>query len=165
MSVVNKSNGSVINAVAAFANLAVAELRLYRSDEKGWGMVIPFAVTTPKGPNQINLKWDRPNASHRYIIEVQSAEGKHCRAYTELQPVLRACGYTCDPATDWPVCTNNRWLTNFRAKSEGFGHQLVCTSVTIEDVEYTVSNFASAARVEEGLSGRSAITSHRPLAS
>ncbi|MEO8595742.1 MAG: tetratricopeptide repeat protein [Candidatus Solibacter sp.] len=76
----------------------------------GWLMVCPLlrgqapGLGTPtiaahvKGPNQINLTWSAvPDPGYGYLIEVQSSADVRFREWTEMEPVRRASGYTCDP--------------------------------------------------------------------
>jgi len=69
---------------------------LLRAQDAGLGT--PRIEAHVKGPNQINLTWgvvDDPG--YGYLIEIQSADDSRFRAWTEMEPVRRAGGYTCDP--------------------------------------------------------------------
>src|ERR1044072_5379900 len=58
---------------------------------------VPAITATPKGPNQINLTWPAvSNPGYGYLVEIQSAEDSRYPAWTELQPIPTASGYTCD---------------------------------------------------------------------
>ena len=51
-----------------------------------------------KGPNQINLTWAAvADPGYGYLVEIQSADDSRFRAWTEMEPMPRAGGYTCDP--------------------------------------------------------------------
>lgn len=57
-----------------------------------------FSVTaTPKGPNQINLRWSPVSTPiDGYLIEIQSDMDTRYSSFTELQPIPKATGYTCN---------------------------------------------------------------------
>ena len=58
----------------------------------------PAITATAKGPNQINLTWPAvPNAGYGFLVEIQSANDPRYSAWTELQPIPTAAGYSCDP--------------------------------------------------------------------
>lgn len=63
------------------------------------GLSRPSLSATVKGPNQINLTWGAvPDPGYGYLVEIQSAGDTRYTAWTELQPVPSASGYTDDPA-------------------------------------------------------------------
>jgi len=52
-----------------------------------------------KGPNQINLTWRGVlNPVDGYLVEIQSDADSRYSSYTELQPIPKAGGYTCNPS-------------------------------------------------------------------
>lgn len=52
-----------------------------------------------KGPNQINLTWRGIlNPVDGYLVEIQSDADSRYSSYTELQPIPKAGGYTCNPS-------------------------------------------------------------------
>ena len=57
----------------------------------------PSLTATVKGPNQINLTWPAVlNPVDGYLVEIQSDADSRYSSYTELQPIPRAGGYTCN---------------------------------------------------------------------
>src|SRR5215475_15460838 len=57
----------------------------------------PSIAATVKGPNQINLTWPPiSNPGYGYLVEIQSAKDARYSAWTEIQPIPSAGGYTCD---------------------------------------------------------------------
>jgi hypothetical protein len=61
------------------------------------GLGVPAISAQAKGPNQINLMWQATgNPGYGYLVEIQSAADNRYASWTELQPVPRAGGYTCD---------------------------------------------------------------------
>ena len=58
---------------------------------------VPVVSAQPKGPNQINLTWPAvSDPGYGYLVEIQSAADARYTAWTELEPIPRAGGYTCD---------------------------------------------------------------------
>jgi len=56
-------------------------------------------TATPKGPNQMNLTWlPASTPSDGYLVEIQSDVDHRFSSYTELQPIPKASGYTCNPS-------------------------------------------------------------------
>ena len=50
-----------------------------------------------KGPDQINLTWAAvTDPGYGYLVEIQSPGDSRFTAWTELEPIPRAGGYTCD---------------------------------------------------------------------
>jgi hypothetical protein len=59
----------------------------------------PSIAAAVKGPNQINLTWTPVlNPVDGYFVEIQSDADSRYSSYTELQPVPKAGGYTCNPS-------------------------------------------------------------------
>jgi hypothetical protein len=57
----------------------------------------PSITAAVKGPNQINLTWTPVlNPVDGYLVEIQSDADSRYSSYTELQPVPKAGGYTCN---------------------------------------------------------------------
>jgi hypothetical protein len=60
-------------------------------------LAAPAVRATVKGPNQINLAWPAvSNAGYGYLVEIQSGGDPRYSAWTELQPMPTAGGYSCD---------------------------------------------------------------------
>ena len=60
------------------------------------------ATAIPKGPNQINLTWTaQPDPGYGYIVEIQSPDDSRYSIFTEMRPIPRAMGYSCDPSINW----------------------------------------------------------------
>ena len=61
------------------------------------GLGAPVIAAHVKGPNQINLTWAAvTDPGYGYLVEIQSAGDSRYAAWTELEPIPRAGGYTCD---------------------------------------------------------------------
>ena len=61
------------------------------------GLGTPVIAAHVKGPNQINLTWAAvTDPGYGYLVEIQSAGDNRYTAWTELEPIPRAGGYTCD---------------------------------------------------------------------
>jgi tetratricopeptide (TPR) repeat protein len=57
----------------------------------------PVIAAHAKGPNQINLTWPAvADAGYGYLVEIQSSGDNRYSTWTELEPIPRASGYTCD---------------------------------------------------------------------
>ncbi len=57
----------------------------------------PAIAAHVKGPNQVNLTWAAViDPGYGYLVEIQSAGDSRYTAWTELEPMPRAGGYTCD---------------------------------------------------------------------
>jgi tetratricopeptide (TPR) repeat protein len=57
----------------------------------------PAIAAHVKGPDQINLTWPAvADPGYGYLVEIQSAGDSRFSAWTELEPIPRAGGYTCD---------------------------------------------------------------------
>ncbi|MGO9261338.1 MAG: hypothetical protein ACLQU1_34290 [Bryobacteraceae bacterium] len=57
----------------------------------------PRLTASAKGPDQINLAWPPVrSAGYGYLVEIRSSEDARYRGWTELQPIPKAEGYTCD---------------------------------------------------------------------
>src|SRR5207248_10058632 len=55
----------------------------------------PSIKAAVKGPDQINLIWPAvANAGYGYVVEIQSVDDSRYSAWTELQPIPVATGYT-----------------------------------------------------------------------
>ena len=68
----------------------------------------PSITAVTKGPDQINLTWPPAVPSgDGYLVEIQSDQDRRYGSFTELQPLPRANGYTCDPNVrhNGGVCT------------------------------------------------------------
>jgi tetratricopeptide (TPR) repeat protein len=64
---------------------------------QGAGLGAPEIAARAKGPDQINLTWRAAaDPGYGYLVEVQSAGDRRYTAWTELEPIPRAGGYTCD---------------------------------------------------------------------
>jgi hypothetical protein len=62
----------------------------------------PTLNAIAKGPNQINLTWPAvSDPGYGYLVEIQSAADSRYSSWTELQPIAKAGGYTCDPTVVW----------------------------------------------------------------
>jgi hypothetical protein len=56
-------------------------------------------VATSKGPDQINLTWTASaTPGYGYLVEIQSPSDPRYSSWTEVQPIPKASGYTCDPS-------------------------------------------------------------------
>jgi tetratricopeptide (TPR) repeat protein len=63
------------------------------------GLGAPEIAAHVKGPDQINLTWSAVvDPGYGYLVEIQSAGDSRFTAWTELEPIPRAGGYTCDPS-------------------------------------------------------------------
>jgi tetratricopeptide (TPR) repeat protein len=61
------------------------------------GLGAPEIAAHAKGPDQINLTWPAAaDPGYGYLVEIQSAADERYTAWTELEPIRRAGGYTCD---------------------------------------------------------------------
>jgi tetratricopeptide (TPR) repeat protein len=86
---VNKSADSIVVALVAIA------CPLLCAQEPGLGA--PVIAAQVKGPDQINLTWPAVgDPGYGYLIEIQSPGDNRFAAWTELEPIPRAGGYTCD---------------------------------------------------------------------
>src|SRR5262249_22131386 len=57
----------------------------------------PVISAVSKGPDQINLTWlPVRNEIYGYIVEIRSTDDTRYANWTELQPIPKASGYTCD---------------------------------------------------------------------
>src|SRR5207244_5118235 len=57
----------------------------------------PAIAAVAKGPNQINLTWPALKTEiYGYLVEIRSAHDPRYANWTELQPIPKAGGYTCD---------------------------------------------------------------------
>jgi hypothetical protein len=60
---------------------------------------MPSITASAKGPNQINLMWlPVMNPVDGYLVEIQSDADSRYTTFTEMQPIARAGGYTCNPS-------------------------------------------------------------------
>jgi tetratricopeptide (TPR) repeat protein len=61
------------------------------------GLGVPVIAARVKGPNQINLTWAAvADPGYGYLVEIQSSSDRRFSAWSELEPIPRAGGYTCD---------------------------------------------------------------------
>src|SRR5450432_3699068 len=61
------------------------------------GLLAPVIAAQVKGPDQINLTWPAvADPGYGYLVEVQSQGDSRYIAWSELEPIPRAGGYTCD---------------------------------------------------------------------
>jgi len=61
------------------------------------GLGAPAIAAHVKGPDQINLTWPAvADPGYGYLVEIRSASDSRFTAWTELEPIPRAGGYTCD---------------------------------------------------------------------
>ena len=75
--------------------LALCLSALLRAQSPGLGTPVVTAVA--KGPDQINLTWPAlANAGYGYLVEIQSSGDSRYASWTELAPIRRAAGFTCD---------------------------------------------------------------------
>jgi hypothetical protein len=80
---------------AAIVMLAICSGGWLRAQDRP--LAAPAVRATVKGPNQINLAWPPvSNAGYGYLVEIQSGGDPRYSAWTELQPVPTAGGYSCD---------------------------------------------------------------------
>src|SRR6266496_1619575 len=80
-------------AVAALGAIALCPLLC--SQQSGLGTSVITAHV--KGPDQINLTWAAvADPGYGYLVEIQSATDTRFTDWTELEPIPRARGYTCD---------------------------------------------------------------------
>ena len=57
----------------------------------------PTIAAQAKGPEQINLTWPAvADAGYGYLVEIRSSGDGRFAAWTELEPMARAGGFTCD---------------------------------------------------------------------
>jgi tetratricopeptide (TPR) repeat protein len=57
----------------------------------------PAISAQAKGPDQINLTWPAVSEpGYGYLVEIQSPADSRYGSWTELEPIPRASGYTCD---------------------------------------------------------------------
>src|ERR1043165_2288960 len=57
----------------------------------------PAIAGKAKGPNQINLTWSAAKGDiYGYLVEIRSTGDPRYANWTELQPIPKAGGYTCD---------------------------------------------------------------------
>lgn len=60
-------------------------------------LATPVLAAHVKGPNQINLSWQAAgDPGYGYLVEIQSPADSRFSNWTELEPIPRAAGYTCD---------------------------------------------------------------------
>ena len=91
------------------AQIGARTVRQWFSTILGWGqwfyarclrnrrLGTPVIAAHVKGPNQINLTWAAvTDPGYGYLVEIQSAGDSRYTAWTELEPIPRAGGYTCD---------------------------------------------------------------------
>jgi tetratricopeptide (TPR) repeat protein len=61
------------------------------------GLGTPVIAAHVKGPDQINLTWPAvADPGYGYLVEIRSPGDSRFAAWTELEPIPRAGGYTCD---------------------------------------------------------------------
>jgi hypothetical protein len=62
----------------------------------------PSITAIVKGPNQINLVWPPVQGSHYgYLVEIKSSIDNRYTDWTELQPIPKVGGYTCDSSIEY----------------------------------------------------------------
>src|SRR6185295_2821944 len=85
--------------IILLAALAAEVWTLLPSDLKAQAIVVeaPSIIAIAKGPNQINLVWPTLQGRHDgYLVEIKSSGDDRYLEWTELQPIAKAGGYTCD---------------------------------------------------------------------
>ena len=61
------------------------------------GLAPPTIAAHVKGPDQINLTWAAlADPGYGYLVEIRSPGDDRFKDWTELEPIPRASGYTCD---------------------------------------------------------------------
>ena len=89
-----------VSRFAQFAVLALAVavgLILFKAPAQDSPAGAPSVTAIAKGPDQINLVWPELRGSHYgYLVEIQSDDDPRYTQWSELQPIPKASGYTCD---------------------------------------------------------------------
>jgi hypothetical protein len=88
-------NKNLPKLLAAITTLVSGASGLLRAQDRP--LEAPVVTATVKGPSQINLTWPAvSNAGYGYLVEIQSAGESRYSAWTELQPIPTASGYSCN---------------------------------------------------------------------
>lgn len=81
-------------ALSIAVTIACSSIPLFAQES---ALGAPVIAAHVKGPNQVNLTWPAvPNPGYGYRVEIQSAADQRFTAWTEMEPIPRAGGFTCD---------------------------------------------------------------------